>query len=1051
MSIVLTITDAGRAALVNAARDGTNAVRLASVGVSSTAISASPAATTLPGEVKRIATISGGTSAADVIHLIVRDESADSYTVRSFALYLANGTLFAIYGQAAPIIEKSGAALLLLAIDATLVDVSAAQITFGNANFLNPGATTETAGVVELATEAEAAALTDGLRALTPKGMAAIFTAANILSRLLQADGAGSGLDADLLDGRHASDFALIAGADFRGNITSSGRIYGGRGGGTAGLAGGGTDYSGFVEFLGPDGVRRSYVGFAAVNGPTMLLSENGGGWRFEGGPVTAADRITAGFGKGSVVLAGTTNGNTGFVEFVGLDGTRRSYVGFASASGPTILQSENGGGWRFDGGPLQHGTATVWTSGNDGAGSGLDADLLDGQDSSYYTNITARLGYTPLNAATFTGAEILSRLVAADGAGSGLDADLLDGRHASDFALLAGADFTGAITSSTRIYGGRGGGTAGLAGGGTDYSGFVEFIGADGTRRSYVGFASASGPTILQSENGGGWRFDGGPLQHGTATVWTSGNDGAGSGLDADLLDGQDSSYYTNITARLGYTPLNAATFTGAEILSRLIAVDGAGSGLDADLLDGQDGGYYTNITARLGYTPLNAATFTGAEILSRLIAVDGAGSGLDADLLDGQDGGYYTNITARLGYTPLNAATFTGAEILSRLVAADGAGSGLDADLLDGRHASDFALLAGADFTGAITSSARITAGRGGGTAALVGGGAGNTGFVEFIGADGTRRSYVGFADANGPTILLSENGGGWRFEGGPVTAPDRITAGFGKGSVVLAGTTNGNTGFVEFVGLDGTRRSFVGFASASGPTILQSENGGGWRFEGGPLQHGTATVWTSGNDGAGSGLDADLLDGQDSSYYTNITARLGYTPLNAATFTGAEILSRLVAADGAGSGLDADLLDGWHRDDIRRWGNLLDVPATFAPSAHSHAAADLAPAFASHSFTSDGYQVLPGGLILQWVTGSMSSQGTEPVQSLTFPITFPNACLQAIPGTQLDFASTAGDAFYQLAGAPTTTGVSVQRQYTGGGRDERPSAPRVFAIGY
>ncbi|TCP98148.1 phage integrase family protein [Sphingomonas sp. PP-F2F-A104-K0414] len=156
MSIVLRITDAGRAALVNAARDGTNAVRIASVGVAPTAIVAAANTAALPGEVKRIATISGAGVAADVIHLIVRDESADTYTVRSLALYLTDGTLFASYGQAAPIIEKSAGALLLLAIDATLLDVAANQITFGNTSFLNPPATTSTPGVVALATDAEA-------------------------------------------------------------------------------------------------------------------------------------------------------------------------------------------------------------------------------------------------------------------------------------------------------------------------------------------------------------------------------------------------------------------------------------------------------------------------------------------------------------------------------------------------------------------------------------------------------------------------------------------------------------------------------------------------------------------------------------------------------------------------------------------------------------------------------------------------------------------------------------------------------------------------------
>jgi hypothetical protein len=144
-----------------------------------------------------------------------------------------------------------------------------------------------------------------------------------------------------------------------------------------------------------------------------------------------------------------------------------------------------------------------VWGPDNDGAGSGLDADLLDGLDSSYFVNIPARLGYVPVNKAgdTFTGLVSIQGVGLAagircyntvanrdyrviqkddgslqitdetdgvvrfaitssgtiyhgttdlmwhsgnDGAGSGLDADLLDGRQASDFALLSGAQFQG-------------------------------------------------------------------------------------------------------------------------------------------------------------------------------------------------------------------------------------------------------------------------------------------------------------------------------------------------------------------------------------------------------------------------------------------------------------------------------------------------------------------------------------------------------------------------------------------------------------------------------
>jgi hypothetical protein len=68
-------------------------------------------------------------------------------------------------------------------------------------------------------------------------------------------------------------------------------------------------------------------------------------------------------------------------------------------------------------------------------------------------------------------------------------------------------------------------------------------------------------------------------------AVVWNAGNDGAGSGLDADLLDGQQGSYYYPASNPNGYTNDQSA----AEILTKIKTVDGSGSGLDADTCDGQ------------------------------------------------------------------------------------------------------------------------------------------------------------------------------------------------------------------------------------------------------------------------------------------------------------------------------------------------------------------------------------------------------------------------------------------------------------------------------
>lgn len=205
MPFIITITDAGRAALVNAEHTGTAPVTINQIGVTQTAVAPDPAATALAGELKRVATISGEVVAPDTIHVTMFDDGADAYSLRGFGVYLADGTLFALYGQADPIIVKTAASIASLAVDVQFVDVDAASVTFGDTTLSNPPATTERQGVVELATVAEAQAGIDALRALTPASARAA-----VLGWILAQDGAGSGIDADMLDGQHGSYYANI-------------------------------------------------------------------------------------------------------------------------------------------------------------------------------------------------------------------------------------------------------------------------------------------------------------------------------------------------------------------------------------------------------------------------------------------------------------------------------------------------------------------------------------------------------------------------------------------------------------------------------------------------------------------------------------------------------------------------------------------------------------------------------------------------------------------------------------------------------------------------
>jgi microcystin-dependent protein len=173
-ALILSVTEAGLAALRNAQGDGTNAVRVAYATVTATAFTPGQA---VPDEIKRIAAIAGGATAADTIHVTISDASKDVYSVRGFGFYLADGTLFASYGQAEVIVEKSAGAVMMLACDVQFATVSASQIVFGDTTFVNPAATPDTLGVVKLATDEDAKAGRDTQKALVPANLLAALNA----------------------------------------------------------------------------------------------------------------------------------------------------------------------------------------------------------------------------------------------------------------------------------------------------------------------------------------------------------------------------------------------------------------------------------------------------------------------------------------------------------------------------------------------------------------------------------------------------------------------------------------------------------------------------------------------------------------------------------------------------------------------------------------------------------------------------------------------------------------------------------------------------------
>ncbi len=157
-ALPLVMTTVGLSRFTAAQAEENVDLTIAWVGLTNAAFVVAPSLTALPGEFRRVATIAGESVGDNVIHMTVRDDAALTYQVRGFGLFLADGTLFAVYGQADPIGEKSSSATLLLAIDIAFPTSAIGNIVFGDTNFLNPPATSETKGVVELATIDEAEA-----------------------------------------------------------------------------------------------------------------------------------------------------------------------------------------------------------------------------------------------------------------------------------------------------------------------------------------------------------------------------------------------------------------------------------------------------------------------------------------------------------------------------------------------------------------------------------------------------------------------------------------------------------------------------------------------------------------------------------------------------------------------------------------------------------------------------------------------------------------------------------------------------------------------------
>ncbi|HEY9817646.1 MAG TPA: hypothetical protein V6D20_17845 [Candidatus Obscuribacterales bacterium] len=264
------------------------------------------------------------------------------------------------------------------------------------------------------------------------------------------------------------------------------------------------------------------------------------------------------------------------------------------------------------------------------------------------------------------TASEVLSLLLTVDGTTSGLDADLLDGQEGSFYATaasVAGVVNEADYNASTI-----------LAADADDTPLPLTIAASTIVGRKAAGGISAMSAaevrTILGVEAGATADQTAAEILASLLTV-----DGAASSLDADLLDGQQGTFYATAASVVGV--VYEADFGASTILAADTDDTPLPLTIPASTIVGRKatGGISamsaTEVRTVLGVEAGATADQTAAEILSALLTVDGAASSLDADLLDGQEGSFYATAASVVG---LASEDYVDTEINNLIAAAPG-----------------------------------------------------------------------------------------------------------------------------------------------------------------------------------------------------------------------------------------------------------------------------------------------------------------------------------------------------------------------------------------
>jgi hypothetical protein len=770
-------------------------------------------------------------------------------------------------------------------------------------------------------------------------------------------DGAGSGLDADTLDGIDSTGFgkvlSLANSTDLNTAITSG--FY--RINDTPVNAPSGANWSPMIVSRNSDTIMQIIGGYSNGNlyyragNPTDVGGT--GSWKswakvwtdLNDGSGSGLDADTVDGIEASVLMR--TNANTSTTGTITI-GTGTTSVLANQTDGSLRVSNTNGyidiapknvsyahiytdrPSFYFNKDLLVNGN-TVWHAGNDGTTSGLDADMVDG------VHLTG-LVQTSRTLTPGTGIQIDSAATAKDLSANrtiSLDLTYTDGRYLGKTAKAADSDKLDNLDSTQFL---RSDIDASMGANITFTSGekYISFTSGSKIRSNATGsliISSGNGTdsviylrpngdltTTSQAEIGNGYfRWNGNQ-------VWTAGNDGAGSGLDADTVDGIQgaSIVQTSRTVTAG-TGLTGGGDLSGDITLSFDATYGDGRYLgktakaaDSDKLDNLDSSQFVRSDVD---DVITANVNINTNSNSRYLIISRNGSSTDEIARHGVDDGKYEiryvndEYAADMQWVVENTDTeasdgsrantttlrLTGASnptltLNNNIVwhaGNDGTGSGLDADLIDGVQLS-----------GLVQTGRKLTGGSGIKIDTA-------TGVATDLSADRSISLDTSYTDNLylGKTAKAADSDKLDNLDSTQFVRNDSATTmnvGLLFSATATAGPTSASPTALSYGKLqsygtftiaadtDGSKTEYLNLAAG----YASPANADGLSIGNTTLKWKGNDVWHAGNDGSGSGLDADTVDGyQASSIMTdngsiantvdwNTLTTMGVNQLNSAT---------------------------------------------------------------------------------------------------------------------------------------------------------------------